>query len=89
MNRRSTREILKQEINTVALKKNARFKIALIYPNRYHLGMSNLGVHAVYGLLNKRDDTVCERFFYEGQKQFLSLDSARPLKSFDILAFSI
>jgi len=78
------------EINTVALKKNARYHVALIYPNTYSLGMSNLGVHTVYDLLNKRQDTLCERFFWEpGGKEMLSIETNRPLKSFDILAFSI
>jgi radical SAM superfamily enzyme YgiQ (UPF0313 family) len=79
-----------KEINTVSLKKNARRTIALIYPNSYALGMSNLGVHAVYDMLNKRPDTLCERFFFEPkEKEFLSIENKRPLKSFDILAFSI
>ncbi|MDD5746824.1 MAG: radical SAM protein [Candidatus Omnitrophica bacterium] len=78
------------EVNTVCLKKNARYNVALIYPNTYSLGMSNLGVHAVYGLLNDRQDTLCERFFVDPAcREMLSIESNRPLKSFDILAFSI
>jgi len=79
-----------KEINTVALNKNARFKVALIYPNTYSVGMSNLGFQTIYYQLNKRQDTLCERFFYErGKKEFLSIETKNSLRSFDILAFSI
>ncbi len=40
-----------------------RFKFALVYPNFYRIGMSNLGIHIIYDLLNSRPDTSCERFF--------------------------
>lgn len=81
---------LNKEISTVVFKNKARFKVALIYPNSYALGMSNLGVHTIYSLLNKRPDTLCERVFYEPkQKKITSLENRRSLSSFDILAFSI
>jgi len=62
--------------------------IALIYPNSYYLGMSNLGIHALYRLLNREDDVVGERVFWEGDTP-LSLESRRPLSHFAVLAFSI
>ena len=48
-----------------AIRKHARGKIriALAYPNRYAVGMANLGLHVVYGLLNRYEDVVCERVF--------------------------
>jgi radical SAM superfamily enzyme YgiQ (UPF0313 family) len=54
--------------------------------------MSNLGIHAVYSLLNNYPDVVCERAFLEeaGQSSpVLSLESRRPLSDFAALAFSI
>ncbi|MCP4649250.1 MAG: radical SAM protein [PVC group bacterium] len=82
--------LISKEINTVPLKKNARFKIALIYPNTYRVGMSNLGFHSVYYQLNQHEDALCERFFYEpAKRQLLSLGNSTSLKSFDIIAFSI
>ena len=39
--------------------------LALIYPNSYFVGMSNLGMQAIYRLLNERPDAVCERVFWE------------------------
>jgi len=42
------------ESETGAVKKKwqNRLRIALVYPNTYYVGMSNLGFHAVYHLLN-------------------------------------
>ncbi|MBU1044884.1 MAG: B12-binding domain-containing radical SAM protein [Candidatus Omnitrophica bacterium] len=83
-------DYLANEINTLVLKKNARFKIALIYPNSYAIGMSNLGVHSVYDLFNQSLDVVCERVFFDPKKkQLFSLETGQALKAFDILAFSI
>ena len=79
-----------KEINTLVLKKNARFKIALVYPNSYTIGMSNLGVHSVYDIFNQSLDAVCERvFFNHKKKQLFSIETGQALKSFDIIAFSI
>ena len=64
-----------------------RIHIALIYPNFYTLGMSNLGFQAIYGFLNRYNQVVCERAFYEGHES-ISMESQRPLGDFDILAFS-
>jgi len=71
-----------------------RRTVALIYPNTYQVGMTNLGFHAVYRIINSREDYVCERFFLpeEAQKtnqRLLSLESGRPITDFDIAAFSI
>ena len=54
--------------------------------------MSNLGIHAIYRLLNSYDKVVCERAFWEGRDEALSrisLESQRPLSDFAVLAFSI
>ncbi|MCJ7771833.1 MAG: radical SAM protein [Desulfobacterales bacterium] len=66
----------------------------LIYPNTYHVGMSNLGFQAVYTLFNKNDHIVCERFFLPDTKpfackQFTSLESHRSFSDFNIIAFSL
>ncbi len=68
-----------------------RLPVALIYPNTYYLGMSNLGVHAVYKLLNTNLRIVCERVFYDpsSRKPPLAIESGRPLTDFAVLAFSI
>ena len=74
-------------------------RVALVYPNTYALGMSNLGFQTVYHLLNRRDEIHCERVFLPdradqeelGGREALyhSLESGSRLTSFDILAFSI
>jgi len=56
--------------------------------------MSNLGLHAIYSLLNSYSEVVCERAFWERdnrdeQLPTLSLESQRPLSDFAVLAFSI
>jgi radical SAM superfamily enzyme YgiQ (UPF0313 family) len=76
-----------------------RLSIALIYPNYYRLGMSNLGFQIVYQILNERSGVVAERAFLpEGQemslylrsgKPLLSLESQTPLYEFDLIAFSL
>jgi len=86
------RERLNREEGTIIKDWGGRLPIALIYPNSYYLGMSNLGLHAIYKLLNSYDEVVCERAFREKERQgktTLSLESQRPLSDFAILAFSV
>ena len=76
-----------------------KLKIALVYPNTYFVGMSNLGFQSVYGILNRFPEVVCERAFLPDLKEqtllkkhnspLVSYESQRPLKDFDLLAFSI
>jgi radical SAM superfamily enzyme YgiQ (UPF0313 family) len=76
-----------------------RLRVALVYPNGYRLGMSNLGFQAVYRLLNARPDVVAERAFLpEGAEMalygrsgrpLLSLETCKPLYDFDVVAFSL
>ena len=67
--------------------------VALVYPNSYYLGMSNLGLHALYSLLNSHDKVVGERAFWETDRDSrlppLSLESQRPISEFAVLAFSV
>ncbi len=70
-------------------KPSAR-RIALVFPNRYSLGMSNLGFQVIYKLINETDGFVCERFFLsEKNAKALSLETGRRLKEFDAVAFSL
>jgi radical SAM superfamily enzyme YgiQ (UPF0313 family) len=82
------RRRLSREQGTVIKDWGGRVPIALVYPNSYYLGMSNLGVHAVYSLLNGYDNIVCERVFWEGENP-ISLESQRPLSDFAAVVFSI
>lgn len=76
-----------------------RWPVALVYPNVYEVGMSNLGFQAVYHLLNRHPDLTCERAFLppgdlwpEYQRTgtpILSLESQRPLTDFAAIAFAL
>jgi len=96
----SNKQKLQQETGTIFHSWNEnRYRIALIYPNTYHQGMSNLGFLTVYQLLNQRDDCLCERFFlpdkdksvrsHKSDLPLVSLESQHPLTDFDLIAFSI
>lgn len=77
----------------------AGIKFALCFPDLYELGMSNLGIRIIYGILNNIEDVCCERFFcvdsdMEGilrkqGKEIFSLESRKRLKEFDIIGFSL
>ena len=79
---------LSREQGTIIKDWGGRLPIALVYPNSYYIGMSNLGIHAIYKLLNSYSDVVCERVFWS-DKPVLSLESRRPLVDFAAIAFSI
>jgi radical SAM superfamily enzyme YgiQ (UPF0313 family) len=91
--------LLSKEKGTVFKDPGGKINIALVYPNRYAVGMSSLGFQGIYGLLNGLSDVVCERVFlpdpddmaeYERTgAELFSLESKRPLSRFDIVAFSV
>jgi radical SAM superfamily enzyme YgiQ (UPF0313 family) len=74
-----------------------QFRIALVYPNTYHVGMSNLGFQTVYGLLNGIEGVGCERAFLPDSPDLLiknggsirTIETGSLLSEFDIIAFSI
>jgi radical SAM superfamily enzyme YgiQ (UPF0313 family) len=71
-----------------------KLPFAFVYPNSYFIGMSNLGLQAIYGFLNALDDVVCERVFWDKDNSEktavpLSIESQRPLTDFAVLAFSL
>src|SRR3990172_2924979 len=60
------------------------FRVALVWPNLYFVGMSNLGFQAVYRLLNRTPDVVCERAFLPDDEDKLELErTGSPLVSFE------
>ncbi len=91
---------INREINAVhkdAAKVNT--KVALIFPDVYELGMSNLGLQILYHILNARDDILAERCYApwvdmeailrQHNSPLRSLESSRPLLDFDIMGFSL
>ncbi len=91
---KKARQQLSREQGTIIKDWGGRLPIALIYPNSYYIGMSCLGVHAIYSLLNSYENVVCERVFWEREhhtpeKPLISLESQRPLADFSVIAFSL
>ena len=74
-------------------------RIAVGYPNRYALGMSNVGFQAVHRFFHLLPDTQSERFFLPDRVEWeeyrrtglplRTLESGDPVRSFDVVAFSI
>ncbi len=80
-----------QESGTYLKKWTGRLPVALLYPNRYGVGVSSLGFQLVYSLLNDHDDLVCERFFLpeDNHSSLRSFESGRSLSEFSLLFYSI
>ncbi|NAZ30250.1 MAG: radical SAM protein [Caldimicrobium sp.] len=70
-------------------KWTGRIPIALVFPNEYSVGMSNLGFLFLYQRLNSYEEIVCERVFFSKTDKPLSIESSRPLKDFRIILFAI
>jgi radical SAM superfamily enzyme YgiQ (UPF0313 family) len=91
--------LLSKERGTVYKDPGGKVTVALVYPNTYHVGMSNLGFQGIYGLLNSMRDVVCERAFLpedmdmdeyvRTNTELFSMESKRPLNRFEIVAFSV
>lgn len=70
--------------------RKVKLKFALVYPNIYSVGMCNLAIRLLYELINRREDVVCERFFFSNYgKAPKSLESGMPLNAFDVIGFSL
>ncbi|MBI4178011.1 radical SAM protein [bacterium] len=61
----------------------------LVYPNTYHVGMSNLGFLYLYRLLNERPEIACERAFYEEGLKTQSFETGSGILSFDVILFTL
>jgi len=83
----------RNEKGAIRKKWASRTSIALIFPDAYSVGMSNLGLQSVYAGLNAEDRVVAERFFVPNHQislsPWLSEESSRPLKDFDLILFSV
>ena len=89
------RQRLATESGTTLKDWGGRLPFALVYPNSYHLGMSNLGMQAIYRLLNASPDVVCERAFYDSPPEGaqhpgpVTIESQRPLTDFPVVAYTL
>ena len=92
-------ELYKDEDSRVTVNPHAAQKVAIVYPNTYFVGMSNLGLHIIYEEINLRNDSVCERIFLPEKKELegydktktplMSVETQRPMHQFDVVAFDV
>ena len=91
---KSHKRFIDTEIGTIHKDTGGRIKVALGYPNRYHVGMSNLGFQSTYRLFNEIEHVACERFFlpenaHQATSRITTIESGTPVSEFDIIAFSV
>ena len=85
-----------------AVKKNPAqvdTRIAFCFPDTYEIGMSNLGMRILYGVMNNMEGVWCQRVFApwgdmeeemrRAQIPLFALESGEPIADFDIVAFSV
>jgi radical SAM superfamily enzyme YgiQ (UPF0313 family) len=80
-----------KEINTFQkAARSIRWRIGLVYPNTYSVGMSGLSIKLLYHLLNQYQNIFTERIFYPIESYIVakSLETNRTIPQFDILAFT-
>ena len=92
-------ELYKDEDSRITVNPHAGQKVAIVYPNTYFVGMSNLGLHIIYEEINLRNDSVCERIFLPEKKELeaydktktplMSVETQRPMHQFDVVAFDV
>ena len=92
-------ELYKDEDSRITVNPHAGQKVAIVYPNTYFVGMSNLGLHIIYEEINLRNNSVCERIFLPEKKELeaydktktplMSVETQRPMHQFDVVAFDV
>ena len=80
-------------------KETVRLRVAFCFPDTYEIGMSNVGMRILYGIMNEMEGVWCERVFapwgdMEEQMRkhrlpLFALESHDPVKDFDIVAFTV
>lgn len=103
MNRKELQQALealtREEVNRVGCDTKKPHKVALVYPNTYFVGMSNLGLQIIYEEINEREDSVAERVFLPSKKEMeayertrtplMSVESQRYLCDFEVIGMDI
>ena len=88
------------EYNQIFKNKNIiKARWVLCFPDLYDIGMSNLGFKILYNVLNKRQDTWCERAYAvwpdfeellrRKNSKLYAMESKEPLDKFDIIGFTL
>ena len=78
---------------------SVRVRVAFCFPDTYEIGMSNVGMRILYGVMNAMDGVWCERVFApwgdmeEAMRRYhlplWALESQSPVRDFDMIAFTI
>jgi radical SAM family uncharacterized protein len=78
---------------------NIKVRFAFCFPDDYEIGMSHLGMKILYHIMNKREDTYCERAFApwvdmeeklrERNLPLYTLETFTPLSKFDFVGFTL
>ncbi len=88
------------EVNAVMKDRSeVEVRFAMCFPDVYEIGMSHLGIQILYDLLNRREDTWCERVYSpwvdldkvmrDENIPLFALESQDPIKEFDFLGITI
>ena len=80
-------------------KEDVRVRVAFCFPDTYEIGMSNVGMRILYGVMNEMDGVWCERVFApwsdmeeamrSNKLPLWALESQDPVRNFDMVAFTI
>ena len=80
-------------------KRDVDVRVAFCFPDTYEIGMSNIGMRILYGLMNELPGVWCERVFApwgdmeekmrEHAIPLYALESHDPVRAFDLIAFTI
>ena len=80
-------------------REETEVRFALCFPDTYEIGMSNLGLRILYGVLNRIPGVWCERVFEpwtdmaaamrEKSVPLCALESGDPIRDFDLIGFSV
>ena len=80
-------------------KSSVRVRVAFCFPDTYEIGMSNVGMRILYGVMNRMEGVWCERVFApwgdmedamrQNRLPLWALESQDPVGDFDMVAFTI
>ena len=88
------------ELNSITKDWNkAHTRVALVFPDVYDIGVSNVGLKILYDQINQRDDALAERAYApwldmealmrEHGIPLYTLESKHPLACFDLIGFTL
>lgn len=84
---------IKKDLSQVSVR------VAFCFPDTYEIGMSNVGMRILYGVMNQMEGVWCERVFAPwgdmeaamraNHLPLWALESQSPVSDFDMIAFTI